>query len=92
LGIDPSDGPSVIYLEQQQKELSACVIGANPSAVAKAYRAGILTSDDMEHFWPEISRQHNRSTRSYSFGSFPMSRRPFADKFKTEVNRILRRS
>lgn len=31
-----------VYLTQQQKELSACVIGANPNAIAKAYKAEIL--------------------------------------------------
>jgi hypothetical protein len=34
-----------IFIEQEQLELSACVLGANPSAVAKAYQARCLRSD-----------------------------------------------
>lgn len=34
------DALRCIFIEQQQIELSACVLGANPSALAKAYRAG----------------------------------------------------
>lgn len=37
---DGAKNTRAIYLEQQQYELSACVIGANPNAVAKAFRAG----------------------------------------------------
>jgi hypothetical protein len=51
LDLDPTDrdvAPSVIYQEQQQIELSACIIGANGNAVAKSYKAGILTDADLE--------------------------------------------
>jgi hypothetical protein len=48
LNLHEEDGVNVVYLEQQQKELSACVIGANPSAVARAYKAGILNDADLE--------------------------------------------
>jgi len=39
-----------IYLEQQQKELSACVIGANPAALARGYKAGIFNDEELERF------------------------------------------
>lgn len=44
LDIKPDDvgAPRTIYLEQQQIELSACIIGANPDALCKAYKAGII--------------------------------------------------
>ena len=38
----------VIYLQQQQLELSACVVGANGNAVAKAYAGGALTDEDLD--------------------------------------------
>ena len=49
-------GPVVtIYLRQQQTELSACVVGSNPNAVAKslreyalAYKAGIVRDSDLD--------------------------------------------
>lgn len=37
---------SVIHWEQDQTELSAVLIGANPEAVAKAHTAGAVTSED----------------------------------------------
>lgn len=36
-----------VYIEQEQKELSACVIGANPNALATAMKAGVLSPDDL---------------------------------------------
>lgn len=36
-----------IYLEQEQLELSVCIIGANPMALAKAYKEGVLSDDDL---------------------------------------------
>lgn len=40
--------PRAIYLEQEQVELSACVIGANPNALARSYKAGLLTDADLD--------------------------------------------
>lgn len=50
--LDPATAASVraIYLEQEQIELSQCVIGANPNALAKAYKAGSLTEEDLDKF------------------------------------------
>jgi hypothetical protein len=44
LGVKADDAncPRYIFLEQQQIELSVCIIGANPNALAKAYKAGVL--------------------------------------------------
>jgi hypothetical protein len=48
MGLDDKDGPKTIYLEQEQIELSAVVIGANPNALARAFKACVLTDDDLE--------------------------------------------
>ena len=37
-----------IFLEQEQIELSAVIIGANPNALAKAYKAEVLNDEDLE--------------------------------------------
>lgn len=37
----------VIYLEQEQIELSACVVGANPNALAKACREGKISKREL---------------------------------------------
>lgn len=52
LGKSDSDGVQTIYLEQEQIELSAVIIGANPAALAKGYAAGVLDDADLEHLHP----------------------------------------
>lgn len=37
-----------IYIEQEQIELSACIIGANPSAVARAFKSGAIGESEIE--------------------------------------------
>lgn len=37
-----------VYKKQEQIELSQCVIGANPNALAKAYKAGSLSEPELE--------------------------------------------
>jgi hypothetical protein len=48
--------PRAIYVRQQQIELSACVIGANPNALAKSYKAGVLSDADIELISTERSK------------------------------------
>lgn len=52
LGLDPTTAASLraVYVEQEQIELSQCVIGANPNALAKAYKAGVLSEQDIDNF------------------------------------------
>jgi len=55
LGFEEGSGPDRIFTEQEQVELSAVIIGANPNAVAKmarAYKEGLMDEADIE----EISR------------------------------------
>lgn len=49
LGIKPEDAAGIraIYLEQEQIELSACIIGANPNALAKSWRDGCVKDADL---------------------------------------------
>lgn len=48
-GLSPEDAAKCrrIFIEQEQLELSACVLGANPSAVAKAYKEGCIRDADL---------------------------------------------
>jgi hypothetical protein len=57
LGLKPTDNVRCIYLEQEQLELSACVIGANPDAVARAYKAGILDDAWLEKISTEKAKR-----------------------------------
>jgi len=53
--------PRTIFLEQQQIELSAVIIGANPNAIARSYKAGILNDDDLIYFDEEQKRLESSS-------------------------------
>lgn len=48
-GISPENAKPIraIYLEQEQIELSACIIGANPNALAKSFAAGCIQDADL---------------------------------------------
>jgi hypothetical protein len=47
LGLDANQ-VKTIYVEQEQIELSSVIIGANPNAVARSYKAGALSDDDID--------------------------------------------
>lgn len=48
-GLSPEDAAKCrrIFVEQEQLELSACILGANPSAVAKAFDEGCINDADL---------------------------------------------
>jgi hypothetical protein len=48
-----------IYTEQEQVELSCCVVGSNPNALAKAYRAGAINDADIQTLSLEFSQREN---------------------------------
>jgi hypothetical protein len=62
LGLHEESGIRTIYTEQEQIELSACVVGANPNALAKAYKAGALDEADLDRLDHYISRQTETKT------------------------------
>ena len=51
-----------IYLEQQQHELSVCIVGCNPNAVAKSYKAGLLTDSDLEMLSIEYAKRETANS------------------------------
>lgn len=57
LGMHEEEGVSTIYVEHEQIELSACVLGANPNALAKAYKANALSEEDLAGLDTFVSRQ-----------------------------------
>jgi hypothetical protein len=56
LGLDEKSGVRAIYLQQEQIELSACIIGANPNALAKSYKAGVINDADLDTISTEIAK------------------------------------
>ena len=59
LGLPADAAVRTIYTEQEQVELSCCVVGSNPNALAKAYRAGAINDADIETLSWEISQREN---------------------------------
>lgn len=57
LGLDAASGVRAIFIEQQQVELSSVIIGANPNALAKAYKAGAIADADLETFSAEYAKR-----------------------------------
>jgi len=57
----PTDAPvRTIYTQQEQIELSAVVIGANPNALARSFKAGVLSDADLDFLTA------HRSPRTFS--------------------------
>jgi hypothetical protein len=59
LGLPADAAVRTIYTEQEQVELSCCVVGSNPNALAKAYQAGAINDADIETLSREISQREN---------------------------------
>jgi len=59
LNLTEESGVWRIFLEQEQTELSACVLGCNPNALAKAHKAGVIGDREVEMVaqgWPKYTR------------------------------------
>jgi hypothetical protein len=85
LELDPTQTDCrCIYLEQQQKELSACVIGANPDALARAYKAGILDDAALKVFSMEYSKRKIADSTD-SPGAVESARRQARERFLVEL-------
>lgn len=89
LRLTEETGVSRVYLEQEQKELSACVIGANPNALSKAHSDGILTEADLDYLSRAGSKGARQiieapSRRTFSFAT------PSSDRAVTEMTQLLR--
>lgn len=48
LGLGEDQAPRTIFVEQEQVELSACIIGANANALAKSYKAGFIDDETLD--------------------------------------------
>lgn len=57
LSVSAGSNVSCVYLTWLQLELSACCIGANGNAVAKAYKAGVLSDGDLDKISLEYSKR-----------------------------------
>jgi hypothetical protein len=93
LGKSRDDRIRTIYLEQEQIELSACLIGANPNAVAKSFKAGVLSEEDLDRLTTKLEQfaahGHAASTPGTAAPSTPpgADRESFLRQLKALTNR-----
>lgn len=98
LGLDTETAAKVstIYLEQEQIELSACVIGANPTALARAYRNGVCDDSDLTMLEAKISEtqpeaKHARAAEDSAAAARATTQRNAEDwlrKVETQIKSI----
>jgi hypothetical protein len=94
LGLDESDEtqrPRTIYLEQQQVELSAVIIGANPNALARAYKAGILDDATLDMISEKQAERNSRvavTQDSQAAAHRASQRRKFLEQIHTITKRL----
>jgi hypothetical protein len=88
LGLPPEAPVRTIYTEQEQVELSCCVVGSNPNALAKAYQAGAIDDADIETLSMEYSRRENAGAAdspALAARASEQARRRFVEKLQELV-------
>jgi hypothetical protein len=75
---------NAVFLEWEQMELSACVIGANPNAVAKAYKAGIINDAVLEKISAEHAKRETANNTD-SPDAVLLARRRAQERFLLEM-------
>ena len=89
LGLKPEAGVRAIYLEQEQIELSACIIGANPNALAKSYKAGVIDDADLDLISIEVAKRETAGSAAHPADVEPARQRArtaFLMEFNQNVN------
>jgi hypothetical protein len=90
LGIHEEDGVRVIYTQQRQIELSACILGANPNALqlaAKAYKAGAINDGQIEFVSRELARREP-ATSADDPAAADVARQQARQRFSERIRRI----
>lgn len=93
LGLDKSPDavkPRAIYQEQEQIELSAVIIGANPNALAKAYKAAVLNDADLERISGELAARETAriaTSPDRAMQARGLARRRFLERFEQLISK-----
>jgi hypothetical protein len=88
----PLRDASTIYIEHEQIELSACVIGCNPNALAKSYKAGVINDADLEWISEETAKRLTTATKALeSDAALVAQRRRARAKFLDELTAKIKR-
>ena len=86
LGLKPDAEVHRIYTQQEQIELSAVIIGANPNALAKAYKAGVLSDTDLDTISQETAKRETAGSATDPADALLAERRAQ----EAALNKILR--
>lgn len=86
-----ADQVRVIYQEQEQLELSACIIGANPDALCKAYKSGVLTDAHLDLISQKRATQETANAADdlgLAAAAHGRARAEFLRKFETTLKTV----
>jgi HK97 family phage major capsid protein len=82
-----------IYTVQEQVELSACVLGANPNALAKARSDGLILDSHLEKFPALVRRMERGNGRAFSFPTATATKSASSkDEFMKKIEILTRHS
>jgi hypothetical protein len=91
LGLGKDSNVRAIYLEQEQVELSACIIGANPNALAKSYKAGVIDDADLDLLSIAATQRENDNAAHVpadAAASTQRARTAFLMEITAQINRL----
>lgn len=91
LGFGTNQQPSTVYVQQQQIELSAVVLGANANALAKSYKAGVISDSDIEWISTERVKRETAGAAKDSAAvaqARQQKRKAFLDVFEKQLRSL----
>jgi len=95
LGLDEKEtSVRCIYIKQQQIELSACILGANPNALqmtAKAFKAGAITDAQLEMISRELADRDSDSSADDPGDVEESRRQAQAEQFAVKLRQLAAR-
>ena len=89
LGLSEEQAPRRIFIEQEQIELSACIIGANPNALAKCYKAGLMDDATLEMISLEQTKRNTASAADEA-ADFALARQRQREAFWGRFERAMK--
>lgn len=88
LGLKPDAEVRTIFTEQEQIELSAVIIGANPNAVARSYKDGIITEADLNTLSTETAKRET-ATRADDPADALVAQRQASEAFLRRIEQAI---
>ena len=90
LGLDETTNVRCIYIRQQQIELSACILGANPNALLMATKAGAVSDQQIEMISRELA-EREPAAPARSGAAAAAQRQARSEQFAETLRRVAAR-